>query len=128
MHSHARLTYTDVWEALSVPGSRAAQRVGDLMPHLQNLYALYETLAQAREARGAIDLETTETYIVCDPNGRIEKILPRVRNDAHKLIEECMLAANVCTADFLARGQAAEPLSRARRTRRRSGSRTCGRC
>jgi ribonuclease R len=105
MHSHARLTYTDVWEALSVPGSRAAQRAGDLMPHLQNLYALYETLAQAREARGAIDLETTETYIVCDPNGRIEKILPRVRNDAHKLIEECMLAANVCAADFLARGK-----------------------
>ncbi|HET9024571.1 MAG TPA: ribonuclease R, partial [Burkholderiaceae bacterium] len=105
MHSHARLTYTDVWEALSVPGSRTAQRVGDLMPHLQNLYALYETLAQAREARGAIDLETTETYIVCDPNGRIEKILPRLRNDAHKLIEECMLAANVCAADFLARGR-----------------------
>jgi ribonuclease R len=103
MHSHARLTYTDVWEALSVPGSRAAERLGDLMPHLQNLYALYETLAEAREARGAIDLETTETYIVCDPNGRIEKILPRVRNDAHKLIEECMLAANVCAADFLTR-------------------------
>jgi ribonuclease R len=105
MHSQARLTYTDVWEALSVPGSRAGQRAGDLMPHLQNLYALYETLSQAREARGAIDFETTETYIVCDPNGRIEKILPRVRNDAHKLIEECMLAANVCTADFLSRGK-----------------------
>jgi ribonuclease R len=105
MHSHARLTYTDVWDALSVPGSRAAQRIGDLMPHLQNLYALYEVLAQAREARGAIDLETVETYIVCDPNGRIEKIVPRVRNDAHKLIEECMLAANVCAADFLARGR-----------------------
>jgi ribonuclease R len=103
MHSHARLTYTDVWEALSVPGSRAAQRIGDLMPHLRDLYALYEALAQSREARGAIDLETTETYIVCDPNGRIDKILPRVRNDAHKLIEECMLAANVCAADFLAR-------------------------
>jgi ribonuclease R len=70
-----------------------------------DLYALYETLSQAREARGAIDFETTETYIVCDPNGRIEKILPRVRNDAHKLIEECMLAANVCTADFLSRGK-----------------------
>jgi ribonuclease R len=103
MHSHARLTYTDVWEALSVPGSRATQRLGSLLPHLQNLYSLYETLAEAREARGAIDLETTETYIVCDPNGRIEKILPRVRNDAHKLIEECMLAANVCAADFLSR-------------------------
>jgi ribonuclease R len=105
MHSHARLTYTDVWEALSATDSRSAQRIASLVPHLQNLYSLYEALAQAREARGAIDLETTETYIVCDPNGRIDKILPRVRNDAHKLIEECMLAANVCTADFLARSK-----------------------
>jgi ribonuclease R len=105
MHSHARLTYDEVWEALSVPGSRAALRRVDVLPHLQNLYALYETLAAAREARGAIDFETTETYIVCDANGRIEKIVPRVRNDAHKLIEECMLAANVCAADFLARSK-----------------------
>ena len=105
MHSHARLTYDEVWEALSVPGSRAAHRRVDLLPQLQNLYALYETLAAARETRGAIDLETTETYIVCDANGRIEKIVPRVRNDAHKLIEECMLAANVCAADFLARSK-----------------------
>jgi ribonuclease R len=105
MHSHARLTYTDVWEALSAPESRTAQRIANLLPHLQNLYSLYEALAQAREVRGAIDLETTETYIICDPNGRIDKILPRVRNDAHKLIEECMLAANVCAADFLARSR-----------------------
>jgi len=105
MHSHGRLTYDEVWEALSVPGSRAAHRLVDVLPHLQNLHALYEMLASARDARGAIDLETTETYIVCDPNGRIEKIVPRVRNDAHKLIEECMLAANVCAADFLARSK-----------------------
>jgi len=105
MHSHARLTYTDVWEALSASESRSAQRIANLLPHLQNLYSLYEALAQAREVRGAIDLETTETYIVCDPNGRIDKILPRIRNDAHKLIEECMLAANVCTADFIARSK-----------------------
>ncbi len=105
MHSHGRLTYDEVWEALSVPGSRSAHRLVDLLPHLQNLYALFETLASAREARGAIDLETTETYIVCDVNGRIEKIVPRLRNDAHKLIEECMLAANVCAADFLARSK-----------------------
>ena len=62
-------------------------------------------LKRARDARGAIDLDTTETYIVADPNGRIEKILPRTRNDAHKLIEECMLAANVCTADFIGRAK-----------------------
>jgi ribonuclease R len=105
MHSHARLTYTEVWEALSVPESRAAQRLAPLMPQLNNLYDLYNLLAKAREARGAIDFETTETYIVCDPNGRIERIVPRTRNDAHKLIEECMLAANVCAADLLKRHQ-----------------------
>jgi ribonuclease R len=105
IHSHARLTYTEVWEALSAPDSKEAQRLTDMLPHLHDLYALYEVLRRAREARGAIDLDTTETYIVCDPNGRIEKIVPRVRNDAHKLIEECMLAANVCTADFIARAK-----------------------
>ncbi|MCU0950713.1 MAG: ribonuclease R [Burkholderiaceae bacterium] len=103
MHSHARLTYTEVWDALSLPDSPAAQRLAPLLPHLQDLYALYQVLAQARIKRGALDLETTETYIVCDPDGRIEKIVPRTRNDAHKLIEECMLAANVCAADLLAR-------------------------
>ncbi len=105
MHSHARLTYTEVWEALSAPDSKEAQRLASVLPHLQNLYSLYELLKRARDARGAIDLDTTETYIVCDANGRIEKIIPRTRNDAHKLIEECMLAANVCTADFIGRGK-----------------------
>ncbi|GAB4464035.1 MAG: ribonuclease R [Burkholderiaceae bacterium] len=103
MHSHARLTYTEVWEALSVPDSRAAKDLAPLLPQLNDLYDLYQVLARAREARGAIDLETTETYIVCDANGRIERIVARTRNDAHKLIEECMLAANVCAADFLNR-------------------------
>ncbi|MEW5880912.1 MAG: ribonuclease R [Pseudomonadota bacterium] len=103
MHSHARLTYTEVWEALSVPDSRAAQKLAPLLPQLNDLYDLYQVLARAREARGAIDLETVETYIVCDANGRIERIVARTRNDAHKLIEECMLAANVCAADFLIR-------------------------
>jgi ribonuclease R len=103
MHSHARLTYEQVWEALSIPGSRAAVQLEHLLPELRNLYALYEVLAASREERGAIDLDTTETCIVCDPNGRIEKIVPRVRNDAHKIIEECMLAANVCAADVLRR-------------------------
>jgi ribonuclease R len=107
MHSHARLTYTEVWDALSLPDSlpdsRAAQKIGSLMPQLNHLYELYQVLARARGTRGAIDMETTETAIVCDAQGRIEKILPRTRNDAHKLIEECMLAANVCAADLLMR-------------------------
>ena len=103
MHSQARLTYTEVWEALSVPDSRAAQRLAPVMPQLTDLYDLYRLLAKARGARGALEMDTTETYIVCDAQGRIEKILPRTRNDAHRLIEEMMLAANVCAADLLAR-------------------------
>jgi ribonuclease R len=70
---------------------------------LQNLYELFQALLQSRRERGAMDFETTETYIVCNAAGKIEQILPRTRNDAHRLIEECMLAANVCAADFMER-------------------------
>lgn len=103
LHSAARLTYDEVWEALSQPDSRAARKLAPLREALENLYAVFEVLARAREARGALDLETTETYIVCNADGRIEKIVPRVRNDAHRIVEECMLAANVCAADFMQR-------------------------
>jgi ribonuclease R len=105
MCSRARLTYTEVAEALTVPGSGAARRLEPLLAHLNALYELYRALARARARRGAIDLETVETYIECDADGRIERIVPRVRNDAHRLIEECMLAANVCAADFLTRAK-----------------------
>jgi ribonuclease R len=101
MHSAARLTYNEVWEALSQPESRAALKLAPLRAQLENLYAVFEVLARARDARGALDLETTETYIVCDTNGRIDKIVARERNDAHRIIEECMLAANVCAAHFI---------------------------
>lgn len=107
MHSHARFTYTEVWNLLSqpdfigqLPSTRAA-----LLPHLQTAYELFQLLQKARVKRGAIDFETTETYIVCNAVGKIEQIIPRIRNDAHKLIEEFMLAANVCTADFLQRAK-----------------------
>jgi ribonuclease R len=103
MHSHARLTYNEVWEALSNPASRAAARHAALLPRLHELHEVYRAFSKARAARGALELETTETQIICDPNGRIERIVARTRNDAHRLIEECMLAANVCTADFLQR-------------------------
>jgi ribonuclease R len=103
MHSHARLTYTEVWEALSVPDSRAAQRLAPVLRQLTDLHDLYRVLAKARAGRGALEMETTETYIVCDAQGRIEKIMARTRNDAHRLIEEMMLAANVSAADLLAR-------------------------
>jgi ribonuclease R len=66
-----------------------------------NLHDVYRALNSARSRRGAVDFETVETQIVCDESGRIEKIVPRTRNDAHKLIEEAMLAANVCSADFI---------------------------
>ena len=61
-------------------------------PHIKDLYALYQIQLKAREARGAMEFETTETYIVSDEQGKIKEILPRTRNDAHRLIEECMLA------------------------------------
>jgi ribonuclease R len=103
IHSAARLTYTEVAAILgNTKGPEAARRPA-IVPHLQNLYEVYHALLKARLERGAIDFETTETYIVCNPAGKIEKIIPRTRNDAHKLIEECMLAANVCAADLLLR-------------------------
>ncbi len=105
IRSQARLTYTEVWEALAVPDSPAQRQHAKLLPHLRHLHRLYEVLAASRTQRGALDLDTVETQIVCDVNGRIERIVPRVRNDAHRLIEECMLAANVCAADSLKRSR-----------------------
>ncbi len=103
IHSAARLTYTEVAAILAnTRGTEAAKRPA-LVPHLLHLYEVFQALLQARQARGAIDFETTETYIVCNAAGKIEQILPRTRNDAHKVIEECMLAANVCAADLLER-------------------------
>lgn len=103
IHSAARLTYTEVAAILAnTRGMEAGKRPG-LVPHLLHLYEVFQALLQARQVRGAIDFETTETYIVCNEAGKIEKILPRTRNDAHKVIEECMLAANVCAADLLER-------------------------
>ena len=102
MHSHARFTYTEVAAILgNTRGPEAAKRK-DRVQDLLNLHDVYRALLLQRNERGAVDFETTETQIVCDDNGRIEKIIPRTRNDAHKLIEEAMLAANVCSADFIA--------------------------
>ncbi len=103
MHSAARLTYDEVWGILSGRDAQAVRRRAALVPHLHHLADLYRVLVKAREERGAMDFETVETKIVCDAAGRIERIEPRARNDAHKLIEECMLAANVCAADFTKR-------------------------
>jgi ribonuclease R len=101
MRSAARLTYNEVWEALSDPKSDAANKLKALLPRLGMLYKLFKALAKARGKRGAIDFETIETQMVFDDQGKIERILPTLRNDAHRIIEECMLAANVCASDFL---------------------------
>jgi len=103
IHSAARLTYTEVAAILGNTKGIEASKRPTLVPHLLNLHGVYQALLLARHARGAIDFETTETYIVCNEVGKIEQILPRTRNEAHKLIEECMLAANVCAADLLER-------------------------
>ncbi|HEX5337362.1 MAG TPA: ribonuclease R [Gallionella sp.] len=101
MYSHARLTYTQVAEMLAQPDGELARSNAVIVPHLQNLYELFQKLLHAREKRGAIDFETVETQMIFTDQGKIERIVPVVRNDAHKLIEECMLAANVCAADYL---------------------------
>ena len=103
MHSRARLTYDEVWSWLSDPASAQDERARAVLPHLSTLYELYHVLDASRDQRGAIDFETVELRLVFDAHGKIEKIVPAPRNDAHKLIEECMLAANVCAADVLAK-------------------------
>ena len=101
IRSHARLTYTEVATVLANTRGAEAQRRADLVPHLLHLHEVYRALLKHRGNRGAIDFESTETQIVCDDNGRIERIVPRTRTEAHRLIEEAMLAANVCAAEFI---------------------------
>jgi ribonuclease R len=105
MWSHARFTYTEVAAILSNTRGPEASARKALIPQLIDLHDVYQALLKQRQVRGAIDFETTETQIVCDEVGRIEKIVPRTRNDAHRLIEEAMLAANVCSADFIAQSK-----------------------
>ncbi|MEO8976068.1 MAG: ribonuclease R, partial [Casimicrobiaceae bacterium] len=105
IHSHARLTYNQVWQWLCEPDSAKTPEARQLLPHLKDLYALYKVFAGARAQRGAIDFDTVELALVFDSQGKIDKIVPAPRNDAHKLIEECMLAANVCAAQFLAKNK-----------------------
>jgi len=103
MRSRARLTYTAVAGALADPRGEAARRLKGLLPRLQLLDELFRALLKAREDRGAIDFETVETEFVFDGKGRLERIDRVERNDAHRIIEECMLAANVCASDFLSK-------------------------
>jgi len=101
MRSHARLTYTKVAAMLVDYDEPLRYQYAAQLPYLENLHALYKVLLKSRKQRGAIDFETTETRIVFGADRKIESIVPVVRNDAHKLIEECMLLANTAAADFL---------------------------
>ena len=103
MRSAARLTYTQVARALYENDKAARKKVGALLPHLQELDAVYRAFARARRKRGALDIETREVRFEFNEQGRISGVAPYRRNDAHKIIEECMIAANVQAAKYLKR-------------------------
>ncbi len=103
MRSHARLTYTQVAQALEDNSSGIIS--ADVYPHIVNLNDMYKSLDGARRARGTIEFDTTESVINFTSDKRIESIRPSVRNDAHKIIEECMISANVCAAKFIAKSK-----------------------
>ncbi|WP_348673400.1 ribonuclease R [uncultured Abyssibacter sp.] len=101
MRSQARLTYDEVAELLANEAAATRGERAKLMPHLTALHALYEALRDARDSRGAIDFESSETRIIFGRDRKIERVVPVVRNVAHKMIEECMIAANVQAARAL---------------------------
>ncbi|HLD14634.1 MAG TPA: ribonuclease R [Burkholderiales bacterium] len=109
MRSRARLTYTKVAAMLAEKDASLRQEYAEVVPHLEALYGLYKILHTARMKRGAVDFELPETRIVFDEQRKIQQIVPQQRNDAHRLIEECMLAANVCAAEILKKHKVPAP-------------------
>ena len=114
MNSHARLTYTQVWNAIGegIPEEDRGQAlalIGALLPQIERLHQLYFILDKARQKRGAIEFETSEVRFVLGPQGEVTQAGMIQRNDAHKLIEECMIAANVEAAKFLLDAQIPAP-------------------
>jgi ribonuclease R len=105
MNSHARFTYTKVWNILSGDADLIA-RYSDRVDDLNHLNNLYKALKKARHGRGAIEFESLETKFVFNAQRKIDHIIPLVRNDAHKIIEECMIMANVCAAQYIESNQA----------------------
>ncbi len=101
MRSHARLTYNKVWQAVGLQNADAREEVADVLPQLEHLHALYKLLAAQRRRRGAIDFESHEVKFRLDGQGEVVSMGATERNDAHKLIEECMIAANVQAAMYL---------------------------
>ena len=104
MNSHARLTYNKVAKILE-KDTALCERYASLVPHLQDLHDMYQALVKARQQRGAIEFETIESKFIFNALGRIERIEPAVRNDAHKIIEECMILANIASANFMEKHQ-----------------------
>ena len=100
MNSHARLTYNKVADMLN-GDEELRERYAPLVPHLEELNNMYRVLKKAREVRGAIEFETVETKFIFNANRKIDRIEPLVRNDAHKIIEECMILANIASASYV---------------------------
>lgn len=100
MNSHARLTYNKVSDILE-GNEELRTRYHALVPDLEELHKMYNVLKVARENRGAIEFETTETKFIFNELRKIDRIEPVVRNDAHKIIEECMILANIASASFV---------------------------
>jgi ribonuclease R len=102
MRSQARLTYDEVQAAVIDRRAVARRKLGALLGHLDALHDVYRALRRARERRGALDLDTVETNVVFDARGRVKVVEPRRRSEAHRIIEECMVAANVAAAGYAA--------------------------
>lgn len=101
MHSAARLTYDQVAAMVVEQDATLREQFAPIVGHLDNLHALFKILHKSRTERGAIDFETTETRILFSSDRKIDNIVPTERNDAHRMIEECMILANVCAARFV---------------------------
>ncbi|MGH8112942.1 MAG: ribonuclease R, partial [Rhodanobacteraceae bacterium] len=109
MRSHARLTYDAVWAVIGERERQARRDLGKLLPHVEHLHALYKAFDIARKRRGTIEFETSEVDYGLNEKGEVVSLGTHARNDAHKLIEECMIAANVQAAKFLARKKIQAP-------------------
>lgn len=105
IHSHARMTYTNVAKILVDKNKALIRQYQLVLSNLEQLYRLYKVLNAKRVERGALDFDTTETKVIFGPQRKIKEIIPVVRNDAHRLIEECMLLANISSAKFLKKNQ-----------------------
>ena len=101
MESKARMTYTDVSTLLNETSPELTEKYKTIIPHIKNLESVYKILTKQRHVRGAIEFASSETIMIFNDQGKIDRIEPVIRNEAHRIIEECMLAANVCAANFL---------------------------